>query len=78
MLVVCQKENHDPGRASVASETKGAMFGNIMLGGGIGALIDHNSGAAYEYPTFFTVQMGRLINIQADSKQDSSATATPP
>jgi hypothetical protein len=65
LLVLCQKENSEPGRASVVSAIKGSMFGNIILGGGIGAIIDHNNGAAYEYPTFFQVQMGsnKLIDM---------------
>ena len=58
LMVLCKKESYEPGRASVVSATKGSMFGNILLGGGIGAIIDHNNGAAYEYPTFFQVQMG--------------------
>ena len=41
------------------------MFGNIIFGGGIGAIIDHNNGSAYEYPAFFQVQMGstKLIDM---------------
>lgn len=58
LIVLCKKETFAPGRASVVSATKGSMFGNILLGGGIGAIIDHNNGAAYEYPAFFQVQMG--------------------
>jgi len=68
LAVLCQKEGHEPGRASVVSATKGSMFGNILLGGGIGAIVDHNTGAAYEYPSFFKVQMGgsRTIEPQPD------------
>ncbi len=58
LIVLCKKESFDAGRASVVSAIKGSMFGNIIFGGGIGAIIDHSSGAAYEYPTFFVVQMG--------------------
>lgn len=63
LQVLCNKDKHDPGRASVVSATKGAMFGNIIFGGGIGAIVDHNSGAAYEYPGFFQVKMGETIKI---------------
>jgi len=58
LIVLCKKETYAPGRASVVSATKGSMFGNILFGGGIGAIIDHNNGSAYEYPAFFQVQMG--------------------
>jgi hypothetical protein len=59
LIVLCKKEGNEPGRASVVSATKGSMFGNILFGGGIGAIIDHNNGSAYEYPAFFQVEMGR-------------------
>jgi hypothetical protein len=64
LLVLCKKEPAI-GRASVVSATKGSMFGNIIFGGGIGAIIDHNNGSAYEYPAFFQVQMGsnKLIDM---------------
>lgn len=65
LLVTCKKDKFEPGSASVVSATKGSMFGNILFGGGIGAIIDHNSGAAYEYPAFFQIQMGfnKLIDM---------------
>ena len=65
LLVLCKKEPAELGRASVVSATKGSMFGNILFGGGIGAIIDHNNGSAYEYPAFFQVQMGsnKLIDM---------------
>lgn len=46
------------------------MFGNIIFGGGIGAVIDHNTGSAYEYPTLIQVVMGMF------SKVESSKTST--
>ena len=45
------------------SDTKGSMFGNILLGGGIGAIVDHNTGSAYEYPNFLQVVMGSDIMV---------------
>lgn len=66
LQVICKKEGMDHGMATVVSDTKGSMFGNILFGGGIGAIIDHNSGAAYEYPTLITVLMGENSKINAD------------
>ena len=75
MQVVCNKQGLDPGRATVVSWIKGAMFGNILLGGGIGAIVDHNTGAAYEYPAFIQVQMGAFTKIdtpQTPAEQPAS------
>ena len=58
--VNCTKEGYAPGRQGVVSDTKGMMFGNIIFGGGVGAIIDHTSGAAYEYPASVQVVMSRL------------------
>jgi hypothetical protein len=63
MQVTCKKEGYDSGRASVVSDTKGSMFGNIILGGGIGAIVDHSNGSAYEYPTLIQVVMGADTKI---------------
>lgn len=60
LQVVCKKTGVDVGSASVVSRTKGNMFGNIILGGGIGAVIDHNNGSAYEYPSLVKIFMGRM------------------
>lgn len=81
LVVVCSKEGLGTGNAAIASETKGSMFGNILLGGGIGAIVDHNSGAAYEYPTFIQVMLNAITpaaNQQTnDSSSPSVATAPP-
>lgn len=69
LIVICKKEQLEPGSASVVSATKGAMFGNILFGGGIGAVIDHNTGAAYEYPAFFKVMMGTSTVIDEQKNQ---------
>ena len=64
MQVLCDKAGYEPGRAAVVSETKGSMFGNIIFGGGIGAIVDHNNGSAYEYPTFIQIVMGSFAKIE--------------
>jgi len=74
--VTCRKDGFENGKASVVSDTKGSMFGNIVLGGGIGAVIDHNNGSAYEYPSFLQVVMGSDITI--GKKKDDVAQNTNP
>lgn len=69
LQVVCKKIGVDVGTASVVSRTKGNMLGNIILGGGIGAVVDHNNGTAYEYPGLIKIYMGR-----ANQKIDENST----
>jgi len=72
MMVICQKEGLQPGTASVVSDTKGSMAGNILLGGGIGAIVDHNTGAAYEYPSLIQVVMGRTSQVNGTPTTNAS------
>ena len=79
LQVVCKKSGIDIGTANVVSRTKGNMFGNIILGGGIGAIVDHNNGAAYEYPGLIKVYMGRTnqrIEEQAPTQATTPSQAT--
>jgi hypothetical protein len=64
LQVICEKENTATGYATVISSAKGAMYGNILLGGVVGAVVDHAQGAGYEYPGFIPVVMGRRVTIQ--------------
>jgi len=75
LQVLCRKTGVDIGSASVVSRTKGNMFGNILLGGGIGAIVDHNNGTAYEYPGLIKIFMGRANQkIDETSPQGVSAS----
>lgn len=51
------------GMLRAISRAAGSMFGNILFGGGIGALIDHNKGAGYNYPDELPVQMGASVTV---------------
>jgi hypothetical protein len=68
LLVTCRKEGLDDGVVALVSATRGAMFGNIIAGGVIGAVIDHDSGAAYDYPQQVTVEMGVTRVIKPDDQ----------
>ena len=75
LQVICKKTGVDVGSANVVSRTKGNMFGNIILGGGVGAIIDHNNGSAYEYPSLIKIFMGRM-NQKIDEKTDVAPANT--
>jgi hypothetical protein len=54
--IVCTHEGHQPASFVVKSATGPLMLGNvIMIGGIIGAAIDVDTGAAFDYPLFITV-----------------------
>jgi hypothetical protein len=78
MQILCGKAGYEPGRASVVSDTKAAMFGNILFGGGIGAIVDHKTGAAYEYPNFIEVIMGGFTKVDSKTPGSDGKVASAP
>ncbi len=68
MLIKCTKDGYADARATAISKTKGSMWGNIIFGGGVGAIIDHNNGSAYQYPPVLKMIMGQDTTLQEGSK----------
>ena len=68
LLVKCTKAGMSEARANVVSKTKANMWGNIIFGGGVGAIIDHNNGSAYQYPPVLKLIMGQDTTIREGSQ----------
>lgn len=68
LLIKCSKDGMADARANVVSKTKSNMWGNIIFGGGVGAIIDHNNGSAYEYPAVLKLTMGKEGTIKEVSR----------
>lgn len=66
LVVRCIKDGYSDGQANVVSDTKANMFGNIIFGGGVGAIIDHNNGSAYVYPNTVNITMGQSKMIEGN------------
>jgi hypothetical protein len=57
LLVSCESKNHTPITKTVPSKVKPMMFGNILLGGLIGVVVDAAGGGGYQYPQTIAVPM---------------------
>lgn len=77
IIVRCEKAPWAPGTATVESSARGALFGNIIAGGLIGAAIDHSSGAGYEYPESVKVILGISTGYKLQFDQRQGADKTP-
>lgn len=66
LMVECKKEGSQDGFARAISRAAGGMWGNIIFGGGIGAIIDHNKGTGYDYPNDVIVKMGQSVTIDRE------------
>ncbi|HHZ87685.1 MAG TPA: hypothetical protein EYO59_13095 [Chromatiaceae bacterium] len=71
--VSCRKAGHQPGTALVDSATGGAVFGNILIGGGVGWFIDHTSGSAYNYPSIIEIIMGEHLTLKPQKPTTANA-----
>ena len=76
LLVECKKDGYPAGSLRAISRAAGGMFGNIIFGGGIGAIIDHNKGTGYNYPNTLPVKMGSSVVV--DRKEKSASTEEKP
>lgn len=77
LLVNCEKAGEKPGQGTVISRANGGMFGNILLGGGVGAIIDHNKGTAYTYPSWLRIVMGEnLVFDRKNEEENKPMTGT--
>ena len=63
LQITCIKPESSDGRGVAISRANAGMAGNILIGGGIGAIIDHNKGTAYTYPQWVQIVMGKLLTF---------------
>jgi len=76
LSVECSKEGQPNGILKAISRAAGGMFGNIIFGGGIGAIIDHSRGTGYNYPDALPVEMGKSRIV--DRRESEPTTRSEP
>lgn len=59
-LVIDCKKDDIFGRHTLVSKSNGVIWGNVLIGGGIGYIIDRNTGAGFDYPRGTLVVMRKL------------------
>jgi len=68
--VQCSKADQPLARARGVSRANAGMWGNIIFGGGIGAIIDHNKGTAYTYPQWMQMTFGKVLAFDRSNDKD--------
>ena len=71
LTVTCTKDGYQPGSQVAVSKFGGATFGNLVLGGGVGAIVDAASGANYYYDSPLIVPLGEPKAAAAAAKPAS-------
>jgi hypothetical protein len=72
--IVCKHPSNPDASARAISRANGGMWGNVLLGGGIGAIIDHNKGTAYTYPTWVQLVFGKSLVFDRSAEKEGQAT----
>lgn len=63
LTIDCAKDKTIVGHETAISKSNGAVWGNILIGGGIGYIVDRNTGAGFDYPSVITVVLHRVGEI---------------
>jgi hypothetical protein len=72
--ITCTHPGQPDAQARAISRANGGMAGNIIFGGGIGAIIDHNKGTAYTYPTWIQLVFGQVLVFDRRDEKEGSPT----
>ncbi len=79
MDITCVQPGQPEAKGRAISRANAGMAGNIIFGGGIGAIIDHNKGTAYTYPTWLQLVFGQtLVFDRRDEKEGSPVPGKAP
>ena len=76
LLIECKQDGQPDGFLRAISRAAGGMFGNIIFGGGIGAIIDHSRGTGYNYPDTLPVKMGKSVVVDRRDEQQPPGDQT--
>lgn len=70
LIVECKKDGMADGFLRAISRVAGGMFGNIIFGGGIGALIDHSKGTGYKLSKCAAGEDGRQYDRRQTGREE--------
>lgn len=68
--IVCRQADQPDAQGRAISRANAGLAGNIIFGGGIGAIIDHNKGTAYTYPTWVRLVFGKTLVLDRSSEKE--------
>ena len=70
MTIICKKKGFNPVVHEIDETLVGSFWGNILLGGGIGMIVDAASGAAQEYQSIVVIPLEPDENAPEEKKKE--------
>lgn len=74
LVISCNAPEQPQADGKLISRVGGAVFGNILLGGGIGAIVDSASGVAFNYPEWVQLVFGKSLTFDRKDFKDAQPT----
>ena len=68
--ITCVHPQNPTAVARAISRANAGLAGNIIFGGAVGAIIDHNKGTAYTYPTWVQLVFGQTLVFDRNAEKD--------
>lgn len=68
--IVCKDPANPDAVGRAISRANAGLAGNIIFGGGIGAIIDHNKGTAYTYPGWVQLVFGKTLVFDRSAEKE--------
>jgi hypothetical protein len=59
--ITCSHKGQPDAKGTAISRANAGLAGNIIIGGVIGAVVDHSRGTAYTYPTWIEMIFGQTL-----------------
>jgi hypothetical protein len=75
--VSCAAAGLPDAKGRLVSRANAGLAGNIIIGGAVGAVIDHNTGAAYTYPGWVRLVFGEFNVFDRRDEREGVAMAAP-
>lgn len=66
----CQDGKGADASARAISRANAGLAGNVIFGGGIGMIVDHNRGTAYTYPTWVQLVVGKTLVFDRSAEKE--------
>lgn len=74
LLITCLHPSNPEASARAISRANAGMWGNIIIGGAVGAIVDHNVGTAYTYPTWVQLEFGKKLVFDRRAQKEGAPT----
>jgi uncharacterized protein YceK len=68
--ILCKDPANPDAVGRAISRANAGLAGNIIFGGGIGAIIDHSKGTAYTYPGWVQLVFGKTLVFDRSAEKD--------